>query len=238
MIAKPSTKLMKKDVRFEWGVEQQKAFETLRDALTNAPVLAHYQSNLPIEVRTDASGYGVGAVILEQHGKNWKAVAYVSRQMNKHELNYTISEKESLAIVFAIGKFKIYLDQKPFRVVTDHCALCFLKTKKQLPPRLTRWALLLQEYDMEIVYKNGRHHHDADCLSRYLVSEPTDESNQEERVHAFATLTELGSDRFAEEQLRDSFCQRINTQLENKESLSRRKNERLRSLTELIDVFM
>ena len=135
-IAKPLTLLTKNDVPFEWKQEQQKAFETLRDSLINAPVLAHYDPKLPIEVRTDASGYGIGAVILQQHEKGWKPIAFASRQMNIHEQNYPISEKECLAIIFALIKFKVYLEHKKFRVVTDHCALAFLQNKQKLPPRL------------------------------------------------------------------------------------------------------
>ena len=120
-----------------------------------------------------------------------------------------ISEQECLATIFALNKFKIYLDHKRFRVVTDHCALCFLQTKRQLPQRLIRWSLILQEFDMEIVYKSGKHNADADCLSRYPAGPLEEIVDLEDRVHAFTATIDPQENLFFEVQMKDDFCQAI-----------------------------
>ena len=166
VLAKPLTTLTKNDVGFRWGPKEQQAFETLKYKMITPPILAHFEDNLSTEVRTDVSFDGIGAVILQEHPEGMKPVAYASRQLLPRERNYTISEQECLAIVFALEQFRPYLESRRFRVVTDHCSLCFLNSKRKLPSRLMRWALLLQEFDMEIVYKSGKHHRDVDSLSR------------------------------------------------------------------------
>ena len=107
--------------------------------LANAPLLAHFDPPKPIEVRVDASGYGLGACLLQQHDeKGFKPVCYASRLMNSCERNYSTTEQECLAMIFALEKFRPYLEGQRFVLVTDHCALCWLKTKKKLPARLAR----------------------------------------------------------------------------------------------------
>lgn len=167
-IAEPLTRLTKKAVPFEWSTDQQQAYSMLKEALMKQPVLCHYNPGLQLELRTDACGYGLGAILLQIYpDKTKKVVCYLSRLLQKAERNYCITEKECLAIVWAIRKCKQYLQGSKFVVVTDHIALKWLKEKTDLEGRLMRWALFLADYDYEIVYRSGKQHKDADHLSRF-----------------------------------------------------------------------
>ena len=135
--AKPLTDLTKKETSFNWQKEQQEAFEELKRKLISYPVLAHYDPSRETQIRTDACAYGIGAILLQKIDEDWHPIAYMSRLLKKSQLNYHISDKECYAIVEAINKWRAYLDGIRFEVMTDHCSLCYLVTKKDLSPRLT-----------------------------------------------------------------------------------------------------
>ena len=166
MIAEPLTRLLRKNAVFVWGEEQQKAHKTLIDSLINAPVLAHYDPTKKTELRVDASNLGLGAHLVQIDDEKKQLLACASRTLLKHEKNYSTTEKECLAIVFGLKKFRPYLFGRKFVVVTDHCGLCFLMGAKDLENRLARWSLKIMDYNFDIVYNKGAKHQDADFLSR------------------------------------------------------------------------
>ena len=169
-IVRPLTALTKKKVKFHWGKEQQQAFDTMKHRLVNYPVLRHFRFDLPVEIHTDASNHGLGAVLLQTENNQTYPIAYASRRLSDAEVNYNTTEKECLAIVWSINYFRHYLWGKRFRIVTDHHALCWLHKQQNPSSRLTRWIIKLQDYDFDIVHKCGKYHQDADCLSRNPVT--------------------------------------------------------------------
>ncbi|KZR95541.1 Uncharacterized protein APZ42_010695, partial [Daphnia magna] len=165
-ISRPLTTLTKKEIPFTWGEDQSSSFNTLKLALTSAPVLAHPNYDLPMEIFPDDCGYGIGGVLAQHIEEAERPIAYASRLLTKSEVNYSITEKECLALVWCLSKFRCFVWGCKVKVVTDHQAICWLMSKRDLAGHFARWSLSLQEYDITIVYRSGKTHDNADCLSR------------------------------------------------------------------------
>ena len=166
--------------------------------MTSAAILAHPDFSLPFEIHADAGGYGLGALLLQRFGGNEEQLAYASRLMTPSELNYSTTEQECLALVWALKKFRYLIWSCPIRVVTDHYALCWLLSKRELAGRLACWSLLLQEYYISIFHKNGKLHTDADALSRLPVGraeELDDDVPWTEYAHSSSTRAQAGTRR-------------------------------------------
>ncbi|KAK1615684.1 hypothetical protein QYE76_021201 [Lolium multiflorum] len=164
-ISKPLTNLLQKDVPFVFDDDCKKAFETLKKALTT-PVVEPPDWNLPFEIMCDASDFAVGAVLGQRVDKKLNFIHYASKTLDVARRNYATTEKELLAVVFACDKFRSYIVDSKVTVHTDHAAIRYLMEKKDAKPRLIRWVLLLQEFDLHIVDRKGADNPVADNLSR------------------------------------------------------------------------
>ena len=138
----------------------------LKDKLVSGPIVVAPDWSYPFELMCDASDFAIGAVLGQKREKIFQVIYYASRTLNDAQLNYATTEKELLAIVFAFDKFRPYLIGNKVMVHTDHSAIKYLMTKKDAKPRLIRWVLLLQEFDVEIKDKKGIENLVADHLSR------------------------------------------------------------------------
>ena len=175
-IAAPLHNLTQKDVQFSWTSECQIAFSTLKQKLTQAPILAYprFDSEAPpFILQTDASAVGIGAV-LEQDGH---VVAYASRTLTKSERQYSVIQRECLAAVYGMKQFRHYLLGRSFKLVTDHAPLQWLSAQK-MEGLLCRWSLAIQEYDFTIVYRKGSLNTVADSLSRCVPAEAPSAATQ------------------------------------------------------------
>ncbi|CAN6560009.1 unnamed protein product [Malus baccata var. baccata] len=170
-IAQPLCRLLQKEVVFEFTKECTASFNQLKELLTTAPIIVPPDWSLPFELMCDASDYALGAVLGQRKDKKPHVIYYASRTLNDAQLNYSTTEKELLAVVFALDKFRSYLIGTKIIVFTDHAALKYLLTKKEAKPRLIRWMLLLQEFDIEIRDKKGSENVVADHLSRMVQEE-------------------------------------------------------------------
>ncbi|WVZ03967.1 hypothetical protein V8G54_024773 [Vigna mungo] len=165
-IANPLSSLLQKDVPFNFGEKCKAAFDSLKRALTTTPVIQPPDWTLPFELMCDASNFAVGAVLAQRNGKLPHVIYYSSRTLDTAQANYTTFEKDLLAVVFALDKFRSYILGSKVIVYTDHDALKFLLKKADSKPRLIRWMLLLQDFDIEIRHRSGAHNLVADHLSR------------------------------------------------------------------------
>ncbi|GJV76582.1 reverse transcriptase domain-containing protein [Tanacetum coccineum] len=165
-IARPMTHLLEKETPFIFSKECIEAFETLKMKLTQAPILVAPDWDLPFEIMCDASDFAVGAVLRQRKTKYFQPIHYASKTMTEAQAHYTTTEKELLAVVYAFEKFRPYLVLSKSIVYTDYSALKYLLANQDAKPRLLRWILLLQEYDVVIHDKKGAENLAADHLSR------------------------------------------------------------------------
>ena len=181
----PLRKLLKKNTKFKWSNEQQKAFDVIKKSLVSDNVLAHYNPNLETELITDASNFGIGGVLLQTDtNDNQRPISYISKSLTDTEKRYGITEKEALAVVWCIERYHYYLYGKSFKLTVDHKPLQFIfKPQARLSSRISRWQLKLQAYDFEINYVKGEKNI-ADFLSRKpMKSEPSKNDQTREYVN-------------------------------------------------------
>ena len=151
-----------------WEQEHENAYKALTGALSKPPVLRLPQFDQVFILRTDASNYGLGAVILQEHEEMKSPVFYASRKLKGPELHYSVIEKECFAVVWSIQKFQPYLYGREFILETDHQPLLYINRAKVTNPRIMRWALALQPYRFSVRAIKGSENLGADFLSRTL----------------------------------------------------------------------
>lgn len=165
-ITKPMTRYLKKDAKVDVSNSDYiKAFNELKEIITSDQILAYPDFNLPFILTTDASNYALGAVLSQIQNGIEKPIAFGSRTLNKTEANYSTTEKEALAIMWAIDKYKPYLYGNKFLLITDHKPLTFIKSSFK-NSKILRWRLELENFDYEVKYKEGKTNVVADALSR------------------------------------------------------------------------
>ena len=167
LTALPLTELTKDEVEWRWQDKERTAFETLKQQLGSAPVLLLADPKRPYIIHCDASGYAVGACLMQDQGNGLQPVSYISSKMKPAEANYAPHEKELLALVYACTKWRHYLHNgQPFTVLTDHQSLRYFTTQPDLSARQARWKDRLAEFDFSIRYIEGPKNVVADALSR------------------------------------------------------------------------
>jgi hypothetical protein len=174
-IAAPLNNLLRKDVAWNWSEDCQQAFDTIKEKLTQAPILRRPDYSRPFELHTDWNGVGLGAVLVQRDDQRREyVIAYASRSNNKTERNDSSYAGECLAAVWGVSHFRVYLYGRRFVLLTDHEPLKWLMTNKKLTGMHARWAHILSEYDFEIKHRPGKRSGDADGLSRNPLQDKTD----------------------------------------------------------------
>ncbi|XP_062605742.1 uncharacterized protein K02A2.6-like [Saccostrea cucullata] len=172
----PLYNLLEKDRKWCWSKDCEEAFKTVKKLITSDEVLTHYDPNLPLCLATDASPYGLGAVLshIMPNGEE-RPIAYASRSLSTYEKNYSQIEKEALGIIWGVKRFNTYVYGRSFRLITDHEPLISIFGPKKgiantTAARLQRYALFLAGYNYDIIYRNTKKHGNADSLSRLPVT--------------------------------------------------------------------
>ena len=151
-----------------WSDSCADALATVQASLSSDPILELPDINEVFVVRTDASGVGIGGVLLQVRDDTLMPCLYASRKLNEAERKYSVIERECLAILFSLGKFSKYLLLTEFVIETDHKPLTFMSQGKAKNSRLMRWALALQQYKFSIKPIAGKDNYHADVLSRLV----------------------------------------------------------------------
>lgn len=170
LIAKPLTKLLKKDISWEWGCDQDSAVENLKDKLLHNALLKIYDPKLPTILYTDASRDGMGCILTQVTHTGEKPIHFYSRQTSNEEKKYHSFELEFLAIIAGLQKFRHYLLGSTFKIYTDCNAVKYTINKQEINSRIGRWVLLTQEFSFEIIHKPGAQMQHVDALSRNPVN--------------------------------------------------------------------
>lgn len=159
---------------WSWAERHEKAFHELKKNFMECVILSHYVPGERFRVQTDASDIGISGILYTMdHDNNPRIISLVSRVLTKYERNYTVTEKELLAVIYSVLKFRYYLIGSRFHIITDHKNLTFLLSSQFSSGRLMRWILCLQEYDFDITHCKSKDNVVADFFSLNLRGEQT-----------------------------------------------------------------
>jgi hypothetical protein len=195
-IIRPLNHLKKSEVPFVFNEECKEAFKTLKEGITQNPVLDLPNWDLPIEIHCDASQYATGSILMQRdddkpRGQQFCSIGYQSYTFSKTEQNYSVTEKEALALIVSIKYFRSYIEGRDFTVFTDHHALKYLMTLKEAKGRLARWQIFLQQFLLNIKHRPGALLTDADVLSRLCPPNVAEgEDGTAEKVHNLSSNTD------------------------------------------------
>jgi hypothetical protein len=171
-ITAPMEKLLRKDNKFQWNEDCQRGLDTLKEKMVTAPILVFPDWENTFHVHVDASTIALGAILAQPGaGELDHPIAFASRKLSESEQNYNTTEREGLAMVYVLQKFRHYLLGKHFKMFTDHSTLKYLVNKPVLGGRICRWLLLFQEFDFEVIVKPGKLNAGPDHLSRITNGE-------------------------------------------------------------------
>ena len=205
-VATPLTNLLKEDTPFVWTVEQQSAFEELKEKLSAPPVLAFPDFSQPFYIVTDASSIGLGACLMQLYGTKYRPIAYYSRKLRPAERNYTVTDQESLAVVEALKHFCFIVYGHKVTVFTDHYAVLELLKNPHTSGRRARWFVTIQDYDVELRHIPGNKNSVADALSRQGAINSSETSTASEGlVLVLHPQEELTQEMFIRAQEQDPF---------------------------------
>lgn len=171
--AKSLNNLLKKNIKFKWDDKCEYGFRRLIQAITSEPILQYPDFSKQFTLTCDASDFGIGSVLSQEVDGSELPIAFASRQLNKAERNYSVIEKELLAIVWSVKHFHVFLWGKTFRIFCDQKPISYLFNILEPTSRLLRWRLKLEEYNYKIIYKPGKYNVVADALSRIPVENDT-----------------------------------------------------------------
>ena len=183
----PLYALLKKDAKFAWDKKHQACFEIIKDLFRGTKILKLFDPNLETAIETDASNYGIAAVLLQKHNEAFMPVQFASKTLTSAQKNYATIDKEALAVMFGIERFREYLLGGKFQIRTDHKPLVKLLGRENAMPvncsaRLQRWNLRLSQYNYTIIHIPGESNYISDCLSRLPLAESKDDLEPTELV--------------------------------------------------------
>ena len=216
-LTQPLRELLSKKQAWLWGPNQEQAFSSIKNELSQPTTLTLYNPEAQTKVSADASSYGLGAVLLQKSNDLWKPVAFASRTMTETERRYAQIEKEALATTWACEKFASYLLGLEFMIETDHkplVPLLGMKNLDSLPPRVLRFRLRLNRFSYSIVHVPGKLMYTADTLSRSPLKSDISELQEIAETFIDACVAHLPAsntrlDEYREAQAADPICSRL-----------------------------
>lgn len=207
-IISPITDLLKKSKsngKFQWTVQASDALKIIVDRLTSEPVLANADYSKPFTIQADASDVGIGAILVQGEKDDEHVVAYFSQKLSSAQRKYQTTERECLAVIHAIDKFRPYIEGVKFTVITDHASLLWLRNLKDPCGRLGRWALRLQAHDFELKHRKGRFMVVADALSRMVETVDLIKDSSDTWYNKLMTNVKDNPIKFPDFRIRDSY---------------------------------
>jgi len=227
--------LLHKNHVFKWTEKCQSAFDTLKKTLTTAPILAYADMSKTFVLSCDASGYAIGYILGQIDDQNReRVISYGGRALKAEEKNWTISEKECLAVPEGIKHNSTYLSHDKFTVNTDHKALVWLHKIKDTNAKLGRWALELQRYRFDVIYREGKNNKNADAISR-LSFPLTENSNQNVEDFPISVVNSIATENDIDKQ-KTCMTTEIRFEYEDKHSVVAALNNQKSTLDNISEV--